>query len=264
MSTPAYLDPRLGEVLSCWNTAPGGRAGTVALNGRNFFADGDGVTVLMRVAGDDALASDGGVTATRLADAGVDVWGATRAATAWSELLKGFGLREVDGRIVGRRPIKQAEQLASDIASAMLTADGLRYLASPERESQLIRQLYSFLDTARLPYSRRPTVRLRLGSQVHPTVKVMAPARDVLVQAVGGGSQAGIDHALSLVQRLDKADFEFNQRLVLLRGAPSDWPADTLDILADHTPIGFSANMPDVNKFLVKNDALPHPIALDE
>jgi hypothetical protein len=66
------------------------------------------------------------------------------------------------------------------------------------------------------------------------------------------------------LQRLDKADFEFNQRLVLLRGAPSDWPADTLDILADHTPIGFSANMPDVNKFLVKNDALPRPIALDE
>jgi len=129
VSTPSYVDGRLGDALKCWHAAPGGRPGTVALAGRQFFANGDGVTVLMRVSGDEALASDGGSTAARLADAGVDVWGTTRAAAAWTELLSAFNLREVDGRIAGRRPLGQAEQLASDIASAVLTADGLRWMA---------------------------------------------------------------------------------------------------------------------------------------
>ncbi|MEW1861783.1 hypothetical protein AB0399_15655 [Streptomyces sp. NPDC088194] len=258
MSTPAFVDQRLAEVLKCWHMAPGGRSGTVALTGRQYFADGDGVTVLIRVSDDDALASDGGITATRLADAGVDVWGTTRAATAWAELLASFKLREVDGRIVGRRPVRQAEQLASDIASAMLTADGLRYLAVPERESKLIRQLYEFLDSGHYQYTRRPIIKLPLGSEVRPTARVDAPQRPVLIQA----ADAGIDHALSLVQRIDKADYGFNQRLVLLRGTPEDWPADHLDLLADHSPVGFSSHMEQVQGFLRANRELPRPVTI--
>ncbi|WNI15917.1 hypothetical protein [Actinacidiphila sp. ITFR-21] len=56
-----------------------------------------------------------------------------------------------------------------------------------------------------------------------------------------------MDHALSLVQRIDRANFEFDQRLVLLRGGPGDWPADTFDILADYTPIAFPEQMRAVN-----------------
>jgi hypothetical protein len=241
--------------------APGGKTGTVALTGRQYFYDGDGVTVLIRVSGEEALASDGGVMAGRLEDANIDVWGGTRAAAAWADLLKAFHLREIDGRIVGRRPITQAEQLASDIASAMLMADGLRYLAPPERESPLIRQLYTFLDRSHLNYTRRPTIKLPLGSQVRPTAKVETPQRSVLVQAVGG-TEAGIDHALSLVQRVDRANYNFNQRLVLLKGGPDDWPADTLDILSDHTPVGFSDQMKAVDSFLLRNTVLPRPVAL--
>ncbi|MFF3879069.1 DUF1828 domain-containing protein [Streptomyces sp. NPDC001978] len=259
MSAPSYIDERLGDALKCWHIAPGGRPGTIALTGRQYFADGDGVTVLIRVAGDDALASDGGKTVARLADAGVDVWGTTRAAAAWTELLAGFNLREVDGRIVGRRPVKQAEQLASDIASAMLTADGLRWMVAPERESPLIKQLYDFLDSAHLHYTRRPTIKLPHGSQVRPTAKVDAPSRPVIVQAVGG-AEAGIEHALSLVQRIGRADYAFNQRLVLLKGTPENWPADHLDVLADHSPVGFSAQMDQVQRFLTADVELPRPL----
>lgn len=259
MSTPDYVDERLAAALKCWHMAPGGRPGTVALTGRHFFADGDGVTVLIRVSGDDALASDGGTTATRLDDAGLDLWGSTRAASAWDELLKDFHLREVDGRIVGRRPVEQAEQLASDIACAMLTADGLRYLAGQERDSALVQQFYNYLDTARLEYTRRPTIKLPRGSLVRPTARVATPTREVIVQAVAG-KEAGLEHALSLVQRIGRAHFEFNQRLVLLRGSASDWSADILDILADHTPVGFSSSMDDISAFLTENAQLPRPV----
>ncbi|MGW5305321.1 DUF1828 domain-containing protein [Streptomyces griseoluteus] len=259
MSTPGYIDERLSSVLKCWHMAPASRPGTVALTGRQYFADGDGVTVLIRASGDDALASDGGKTAARLADAGVDIWGTTRAAAAWTELLSAFQLREVDGRIVGRRPLKQAEQLASDIASAMLTADGLRWMANPERESPLIRRFYEFLDIAHLQYSKRPTIKLPRGSQVRPTAKVDTPSRPVIVQAVGG-TEAGIEHALSLVQRIGRADYAFNQRLVLLKGGPQDWPADHLDVLADHSPVGFSQGWDQIESFLTENTSLPRPL----
>ena len=259
MNALDYVDDQLSSVLKCWHVAPGGRPGTVSLTGRQYFADGDGVRVLIRVAGEEALASDGGVMAARLTDAGIDIAGSTRAGTAWREILNQFELRELDGRIVGRRPLQQAEQLASDIASAMLTTDGLRWLAVPERESKLTKQLYEFLRAERFPFTRRPTISLPRGSKVKPTARVTTPKREVLIQAVAGGEQ-GIEHALSLVQRIDRASYGFDQRLVLLKGVPEEWPADHLDLLAEHTPVGFSARMEQVQAFLGKGKELPSPL----
>lgn len=259
MNTPDFMDERLAALLKCWHAAPGGRPGTVSITGRQYFADGDGVTVLIRVAGEEVLASDGGATAARLADAGVDVWRkGARAAEAWESILTSFCLREIDGRMVGRRPLAQAETLASDIASAMLTADGLRWLAAPDRESRLVAQLYEFLDHTRLGYARRPVVQLPRGSKVRPTARVDAPDRPVLVQAVGSSEQS-MEHALSLVQRVDRANYGFNQRLVLLKGGPSDWSADHLDLLADHSPVVFSQHMGVIEGFLRGNEEIPRP-----
>lgn len=259
MSTPSYVDPRLADSLKCWHTAPGGRAGTVALSRRQYFADGDGVTVLMRVSGTEALASDGGAMVTRLADAGVDVWSTTRASKAWTDILASYRLTEIDGRMVGRCPVAQAGRLASDVASAMLMADGLRYFAGAERESKLQKQLYDFLDGNHIRYSKRPTIKLPRGSEVRPTARVDTPARPVLVQTVGGTEQ-GIEHALSLVQRIDRANFAFNQRLVLLKGNPDEWPEDHLDLLADHSPVAFSSAMDQVRGFLSEDRPLPRPV----
>ncbi|MFI6347241.1 hypothetical protein [Streptomyces sp. NPDC050560] len=259
MNALDYVDDQLSSVLKCWRFAPGGRPGTVSLTGRQYFADGDGVRVLIRVAGEEALASDGGVMAARLTDAGVDIAGSTRAGAAWREILAQFELRELDGRIVGRRPLRQADQLASDIASAMLTADGLRWLALPERESKLTKQLYDFLRAEKFSFTRRPTISLPRGSKVKPTARVTTPKREVLIQTVAGGEQ-GIEHALSLVQRIDRASYTFDQRLVLLKGVPGEWPADHLDLLAEHTPVGFSARMEQVQAFLGKGKKLPSPV----
>ncbi|MFR9726694.1 hypothetical protein ACL02R_25530 [Streptomyces sp. MS19] len=260
MSSPEFVDRRLADVLKCWHMAPGGRPGSVALTGRQYFADGDGVTVLIRVSGDEALASDGGTTAVRLGDAGVDVYGGTRAAGAWESILKSFDLRELDGRIVGRRPLAQADALAADVASAMLTADGLRWMASPPRDSQLVRQLYEFLDHAHLSYTPRPTVTLPRGSVVRPTARVDAPDRSVLVQ-VAGATEQSIEHALSVVQRVHRAHYRFDQRLVLLKGGPEDWTGDHLDLLAEHSPVAFSRRMAQVDGFLRRNETLPPPIS---
>ncbi|MEC4570164.1 hypothetical protein [Streptomyces virginiae] len=254
------LDPRLTEHLRCWHIAPAGRPGTVALTGRSYFADGDGVTVLLGVSGDDALASDGGTMATRLADAGVDVWGPTRAATAWAQTLGDFRLGEVDGRIVGRRSLEQAESLVSDISSAMLTIDGLRWLAAPERDSKLVRQLYAYLDDARIAFDRRPTVELPRGAKVRPTARINLPKRTVLVQAVGGSEQ-GLEHALSLVHRA---------RGLRLRPAPRTAEGQRASLarrpprpLADHTPVGFSEHMDAVTRFLKEGTPLERPVTLE-
>lgn len=259
MSVPHYVDDRLAPVLKCWHPAPGGRPGTVAFTGQLFFADGDGVRVLIRISGDDALVSDGGVAAVRLDDAGIDIHGETRAAAAWAQILAEFGLREADGRIVGRRPVSQVEQLASDVASAMLTADGLRWLAPPPRENKLTRQLYDFLAEGSYKFDRRPTITLPRGSTVRPTAAVKATGRDVFIQAVGNGEQ-GIEHATSLVQRIGRAEYALNQRLVLLRGTPEDWSADHLDLLADHTPVAFSTRMDRLAAFLREGVMPPSPV----
>ncbi|MFJ5631680.1 hypothetical protein ACIQF5_03390 [Streptomyces goshikiensis] len=194
-----------------------------------------------------------------MADTGVDVWGPTRAATAWAETLNAFHLSEVDGLIVGRRPLEQAAALVSDISSAMLTTDGLRWLAAPDRDSRLVRQLYAYLDDARIAYDRRPTAELPRGAKVRPTARINLPKRTVLVQAVGDSEQ-GLEHALSLVQRIERADYALDQRLVLLNGNPQAWPADHLDPLADHTPVGFSDRMDAVTRFLKEGTPLERPV----
>ncbi|MEU9097327.1 hypothetical protein [Streptomyces sp. NPDC048361] len=160
---------------------------------------------------------------------------------------------------MGRRPLEQAATLVSDLSSAMLTTDGLRWLAAPERDSKLVRQLYAYLDDARIAYDRRPTVELPRGARVRPTARINLPKRTVLVQAVGGSEQ-GLEHALSLVQRIERADYAFDQCLVLLKGNPQTWPADHLDLLADHTPVGFSDRMDAVTRFLKEGTPLERPV----
>ncbi|WP_432051229.1 hypothetical protein [Streptomyces xiamenensis] len=258
MTAPEFVDPRLAGRLRCWHMAPASRPGSVALTGREYFANGDGVTVLVRASGDEALASDGGHMVGRLADAGVDVYGQTRAAGAWDAILEDYRLVEMDGRIVGRRPLAQAEQLVSDVAGAMLTTDGLRWMVGPRRDSQLVQDLYRLLDRAHLKYDRRPTIQLPKGTQVKPTARVAAEGRAVLVQVAGQGDP-GVEHALSVAQRVERANYGFNQRLTLLNGTVETWAADHLDLLADHSPVAFSADMQPVEDFLVRGVEIPRP-----
>ncbi|WP_199828490.1 hypothetical protein [Streptomyces sp. WM6372] len=79
------------------------------------------------------------------------------------------------------------------------------------------------------------------------------------LQAVGGSEQ-GLEHALSLVQRIERADYAFDQRLVLLKGNPQARPADHLDLLADHAPVGFSERMDAVTRFLKEGTPLERPV----
>ncbi|MER7463284.1 hypothetical protein [Streptomyces sp. NPDC097981] len=48
--------------------------------------------------------------------------------------------------------------------------------------------------------------------------------------------------------------------LVLLKGNPHAWPADHLDLLADHTPVGFSDRMDAVTRFLKEGAPLERPV----
>ncbi|MFJ9343458.1 hypothetical protein ACIRP0_29825 [Streptomyces sp. NPDC101733] len=241
------LPSMIREQLPGWSVAPGGKPGTVALTGALFFSDGDGVTVLLRVVGQDVLASDAGVAAMRLIDSGVDL-NSGRASKAWDEILDGYHLKEMHGRITGRRSIQCAGALVADIAGAVLSTDSLKWLAHGGRESPLERSLYAFLSSASLDYQKRPSVRLPRGGEVRPTARVIAPEREVLVQAAS--SKQAAEHALVLVQQLARASYTLDQRFVLLSGNASEWSPDQLDLLADSTPVGFSSDMGAVDRFL--------------
>ncbi|WP_030601563.1 hypothetical protein [Streptomyces fulvoviolaceus] len=241
------LPSSVRDQLPGWTVAPGGKPGTVALTGGLFFSDGDGVTVLLRVSGQEVLASDAGVAAMRLLDAGVDLGGG-RAAKAWAEILDGYHLKEIHGRITGRRSIRCAGALVADVAGAALTTDSLRWLAQGGRESTLERSLYAFLSSAHLEYQKRPSVRLPRGGEVRPTARVNAPKREVLVQAAS--SKQAAEHALVLVQQLARARYSRDQRFVLLDGNVDQWSPDQLDLLADNASVGFASDMRMVDAFL--------------
>ncbi|MFE6905496.1 hypothetical protein [Streptomyces erythrochromogenes] len=87
------------------------------------------------------------------------------------------------------------------------------------------------------------------GAKARPTARINLPKRTVLVQAVGGSEQ-GLEHALSLVQRIEGADYTFDQRLVLLEGNLQARPADHLDHFADPSPVGVSDRMDAVSRLL--------------
>lgn len=242
------------DQLPGWSIAPGGRPGTVAITGGLFLSDGDGVTVLLRVVGQEVLASDAGVAAMRLSDAGVDL-GAGRASKAWAEILDGYHLKEIHGRITGRRSIQCAGALVADIAGAVLSVDSLKWLAQGGRESPLEKSLYAFLNSAHLEFQKRPSVRLPRGGEVRPTARVSAPKREVLVQAAS--SKQAVEHALVLVQQLARASYSTEQRLVLLSGRADEWSPDQLDLLADNAPVGFATEMRMVDRFLKEAKAPP-------
>ncbi|MFG2712325.1 hypothetical protein ACGFX2_17480 [Streptomyces goshikiensis] len=62
------------------------------------------------------------------------------------------------------------------------------------------------------------------------------------------------------MQRIERADYAFGQRLVLLKGNPQTCPAAHLDLLADHTPVGFSDRMDAVTQFLKEGTPLKRPV----
>ncbi|MDQ3577721.1 MAG: hypothetical protein M3443_09025 [Actinomycetota bacterium] len=236
-----------------WTFASAGRPGAYALNSGHYFADGDGVSVLLRMTGDDALVSDGGVMKQRLADAQVDLTG-DKAKSAWDGILRDFGLHEADDRVVGRKPASAIVSLLTDVVDAMLTLDGLKVLAKQPQQSRLERQLYTFLDdSAKLKYERHPTVRMPRGAAVRPTALVHGPNRDVYVQTTS--TREGIEHAAFVAGVLKRAAVDMNQRLVVLKGSRGDWQADYVDLVADAALVGFMNSPYELTRLLT--DARP-------
>lgn len=230
--------PEVVQRLECggWTLNRAGRPGVLALDSGHFFADGDGVSVLLRISGDDALVSDGGVMKHRLADAQVDLNG-ERVRGAWMSMLADFGLVEIDDRVVGRRPTAGLVPLLTDLVDAMLTLDGLKVLARRPQLSRLERQLYLFLaESVRLPFKQHPTVRMPQGTEIRPTAKVEAPGRDIYVQTA---SQDGVGRATYVTKALKLADIGLTQRMIVLKGRRADWAQDYVDILGDDARVGF-------------------------
>lgn len=219
-----------------WTVTSAGRSDVWALHSGHYFGDGEGVSVLLRVSDTDALASDGGAMVTRLADAQVDLK-AERAGNAWTTTLQDFGLREVDDRVVGQKPLSQLLPLLHDLVDAMLTLDGLKVLARRRQVSRLDRELYTFLEqTVKLPYEAHPTVKMPHGTSVRPTALVSAPDRQLYMQTA---TQDTIGRATLVTSVLAHAHFEKKQRMVVLKGRRAEWGDDYVDLLSSSALVGF-------------------------
>jgi hypothetical protein len=221
-----------------WVVEPAGRPEVWALNSGHYFGDGDGVSVLLRISGNDALVSDAGAMVSRLTDAQVDLT-SERVKHAWATTLQDFGLHETDNRVVGRKPATQLIPLLHDLVDAMLTLDGLKVLARRPQLSRLERELYNFLDeTVKLPYEPHPTVKMPHGALVRPTALVEAPTRLVYMQTA---SKTNVSRATLVSSVLKHANFDKNQRLIVLKGRRSEWASDYVDLLSDSALVGFMA-----------------------
>lgn len=221
-----------------WTVTLGGRPDVFALNSGHYFADGDGVSLLLRFTGDDVLVSDGGVMKLRLHDAQVDL-SSERARAVWNGTLRDFELVEADDRIVGRKGASSLMALLTDLVDAMLTLDGLKVLARQPQMSRLERQLYTFLDEAAVPltYEKRPRVQMPRGTEVRPTALVHAPGRDIYVQTTS--NKDNVSRASFVVEVLRRANIDLNQRLVVFKGTQGDWEADYVDLLSELAMVGF-------------------------
>lgn len=218
MSRCDDLMPPLQEALA-WQceTLPDG---TLLVTTDRCFADGDTISLLVQHGTGGHLAvSDGGLVTSRLELHGIQWRGTTRSSRAWEEILRAYGVEEMNGRIYLRGDTDHAPSLLSQVADAALALDSLIHAFAPGQESRtFVDQVTQWLrdEITGAEIEQQVPIRDRQTPDTHQfTAKVTTGTRSVLVKAVGGRAS---DTARASALR---ASFDFS------RISPDDWPPQT-------------------------------------
>lgn len=112
--------------------------GTSLVTTDRCFADGDTVSLLIRHdTGGRVTVSDGGLVASRLDLHGIEWRRVTRLDCAWKEILRAYGVDEMNGQIYLRGGADHAPSLVSQVADAALALDALTHVSAVDHAHDL-------------------------------------------------------------------------------------------------------------------------------
>lgn len=162
---------------------------TVLIQTGHFFADGDGVELLVRpsVNGEYVVVSDGGVTHARMS-LYVDTEPGKAVSALWDDVKSEFGVEVSRDRIYVRMPTSMLASAISVLADACIAMDSARMLAVGERRTFSDELREWLASEVSLPVSQSQKVPDRFGDDQTVTAIVETRRGEVVLQAAGGTS----------------------------------------------------------------------------
>jgi hypothetical protein len=206
--------------------------GSILLTTPFFFADGDGVEVVVREEEDRVVVSDFGATLSRLRLAGVNTRSPRMQALIRDTVL-GFEVSRDGEELFAEGPLDEVAELLERLTGAMRDADALRALRGDRRPPGFHARIVTYLQAQFDFVKERPTLVGRSGSEYLITAAAGNPGEPVYIQALtGGGSQTGrrnTDHAHRIFWDVN-GDMPLKRKLVMLEDeAATPWrPEDVL------------------------------------
>lgn len=218
-------------------------ADTLLLITSHHYADGDTVELMVQVAGDEVIVSDGGEVLARLDSAGVNTDPRGRVGQSWKRLVAAHALEDNRGQLVRRAAVEHAADLVQEMADAVANLDGLRLLAPAPRRLAFPERLTTYLE-AEFPFVEpRPKLTGVSGSSYRVTAAAGSSAEaPVYVQTASGQNTAAqksaVEHCFTLFADID-GHLPAARKLVVLddEKAPP-WRPEMFRLLASVAYVG--------------------------
>lgn len=224
-------DPLLGALVEeergrwrCRRVAPD----TILLITSRHFSDGDTVELLVQVAGDEVVVSDGGEVLARLDNAGVNVESSRgRVGRSWTTLLAAHGLEHDDGQLVRRSSLDHAVDVIHEMTDAVANVDGLRLLAPRAPRLAFPDRVTSYLQAEFPVVEPRPSVGGRSGARWRPTAAAGSEQRLVYVHTASGRTnanrQVAAEHCYTMFSDIN-GHIPPDRKLIVLDDQEADRP----------------------------------------
>lgn len=235
-------------------------ARTLLIQTGRFFADGDGVELLVRpsVDGEYVIISDGGITHARL-NLYTDSEPSNSVSTLWEDIKSEYGVEVSGGRIYQRVSTTMLSSGLSVVGDACIAMDAARMLSVSERRtfSDEIREWLA--DEASLSISPSRKVQDRFGDDQTVTAIVESQRGEVVLQAAGGTSSSSrkqsIQRAFWVMSHLENVPIQ--NRLVVIerppRGADRKF-AHQVQTLSQASYVGSFTRQRTLERFLSADD----------
>lgn len=227
----------LGEGFDCSQLPDG----SLLLTTPFFFADGDGVEVVVREDQDRVIVSDFGTTSSRLRLAGVNTRSA-RVQALIRDTVLGFDVARDGEELFAEGAPDELADLLERVTSAMRDADALRVLRAERRPPSFQTRVVTYLQSQFEFVEERPTLRGRSGTEYRVTAAAGSPNEPVYIQALtGGGSPTGrrnTDHAFRIFADVN-GNIALRRKLIMLEDeTATPWRPEDLLLLSNVAFVG--------------------------
>jgi Domain of unknown function DUF1828 len=227
----------IGEGFDCSQLPDG----SLLLTTPFFFADGDGVEVVVREDQDRVIVSDFGTTSSRLRLAGVNTRSA-RVQALIRDTVLGFDVARDGEELFAEGAPDEIADLLERVTSAMRDADALRALRADRRPPSFQTRVVTYLQSQFEFVEEQPTLRGQSGTEYRITAAAGTPNEPVYVHALtGGGSPTGrrnTDHAFRIFADVN-GNITLKRKLIMLEDeTATPWRPEDLLLLSNVAFVG--------------------------